>query len=53
MAAIDYVSVADALTLAEIESEVAEGAMASTAVRFGKTRLLDNVILSHSEKGNV
>ena len=53
VAAIDYVSVADALTLAEIESEVAEGAMASTAVRFGKTRLLDNVILSHSEKGNV
>ena len=53
VAAIDYVSVADALTLAEIESEVAEGAMASTAVRFGKTRLLDNVILSRSEKGNV
>ena len=53
VAAIDYVSVADALTLAEIEGDAAEGAMASTAVRFGKTRLLDNVILSHSEKGNV
>ena len=53
VAAIDYVSVADPLTLVEIEGDVADGAMASTAVRFGKTRLLDNVILSRSEKGNV
>ena len=53
VAAIDYVSVADPLTLLEIEGDVADGAMASTAVRFGKTRLLDNIILSRSEKGNV
>ena len=53
VAAIDYISVADPLTLLEIEGDVADGAMASTAVRFGKTRLLDNVILSRSEKGNV
>ena len=53
VAAIDYVSVADPLTLLEIEGDVADGAMASTAVRFGKMRLLDNVILSRSGKGNV
>ena len=53
VAAIDYISVADPLTLLEIEGDVADGAMASTAVHFRKTRLLDNVILSRSEKGNV
>ena len=53
VSAIDYISVADPLTLLEIEGDAADGAMASTAVRFGKTRLLDNVILSRSEKGNV
>ena len=48
VASIDYVSIADPLTLAEAEGEVAEGAMASTAVQMGKPRLLDNVILTKS-----
>ena len=49
IASIDYVSVADPLTLLEIEGDVADGAMASTTVRIGKTRLLDNVILTRGE----
>ncbi len=49
IASIDYVSVADALTLQEVEGDAADGAMASTAVRIGRTRLLDNVILTRSE----
>ena len=49
VAAIDYISVADPLTLLEIEGDAADGAMASTTVRIGKTRLLDNVILTRGE----
>ena len=41
---IDYVSIADALTLEELEL-VDRPAMVSTAVRLGKTRLIDNVLL--------
>lgn len=48
IASIDYFSIADPLTLAEVEGDVAEGAMASTAVQLGKPRLLDNVILTRS-----
>lgn len=48
VASIDYVSIADSLTLVEVEGEVAEGAMASTAVQLGKPRLLDNIILTKS-----
>ena len=51
VASIDYVSIADPLTMAEADGDVPEGAMASTAVRIGKTRLLDNVILTKSESG--
>ncbi len=51
VAAIDYVSVADPMTLAEVEGHVPTGAMASIAVRIGRTRLIDNVILSSSENG--
>jgi pantoate--beta-alanine ligase len=40
----DYVSVADAGTLAEIE-RVTGPALVSLAVRFGGTRLIDNVVL--------
>jgi pantoate--beta-alanine ligase len=42
--AIEYVSVADGQSLAELE-HVTEGAMVSLAVRVGQTRLIDNVIL--------
>ncbi len=52
VASIDYVSIADPLTMAEAEGDVPEGAMASTAIRMGKTRLLDNVILTKSEGGD-
>ena len=42
--AIDYVSVADGTTLEELE-QVEGQAMVSTAVRLGRTRLIDNVVL--------
>jgi pantoate--beta-alanine ligase len=45
LAAIDYVSVADAATLEELE-RIERPALASLAVRFGPTRLIDNVTLT-------
>ena len=43
----DYVSVADPLTLQELDdSGQAREALASLAVRIGKTRLIDNYVLS-------
>lgn len=43
---VDYISVADADSLAEVEGRVpAAGAMASLAVRIGATRLIDNLVL--------
>jgi pantoate--beta-alanine ligase len=44
LATIDYVSVADAETLDESDT-VAAPALASLAVKIGKTRLIDNVVL--------
>lgn len=44
LAKIDYVSIADKQTLAEL-NKVDDGALVSLAVRFGKTRLIDNLIL--------
>jgi pantoate--beta-alanine ligase len=44
LARVDYVSVADAGTLRELE-RVERGALASLAVRIGATRLIDNVTL--------
>ena len=46
-AVVDYVSIADPVTLQELET-VADGALLSLAVRFGETRLIDNILL---EKG--
>jgi pantoate--beta-alanine ligase len=44
LADVDYVSIADGRTLEELE--IVDGsALASTAVRFGETRLIDNEIL--------
>jgi pantoate--beta-alanine ligase len=44
LAAVEYVSCADALTLRELEW--ADGpALLSLAVRFGETRLIDNMPL--------
>ena len=44
LADIDYISVADIETLEEI-NKINNSALVSMAVRFGKTRLIDNVIL--------
>lgn len=45
LAEVDYVSVADAQTLEEIDT-IEAPALASLAVRFGATRLLDNTTLT-------
>ena len=44
LASIDYVSIADADNLAELET-IDRPALVSLAVRIGKTRLIDNVII--------
>ncbi len=44
LAKIEYVSIADADTLEEL-SKINRPALVSLAVRFGKTRLIDNIIL--------
>lgn len=44
-AVIDYVSVADGLTLEELALRLERPALISVAVRFGETRLIDNVEL--------
>jgi pantoate--beta-alanine ligase len=41
----EYVSVADALTLRELDDVGAAGALCSLAVRFGTTRLIDTMML--------
>jgi len=44
LAGIEYISIADAGTLDELD-KVKPPALVSMAVRFGKTRLIDNVVL--------
>jgi len=44
LAAIDYVSIADTETLDELDT-VKSPALASLAVRIGRTRLIDNIVL--------
>jgi pantoate--beta-alanine ligase len=44
LAQVDYVSLADGVTLEELERAV-PGALLSLAVRIGKTRLIDNTVL--------
>jgi len=45
LAELDYVSLADDETLEELSGEVVRPALLSMVVKFGKTRLLDNVEL--------
>jgi pantoate--beta-alanine ligase len=45
-AQVEYVSIADDVTLEEITGQITRPALLSTVVRFGKTRLLDNVELA-------
>jgi len=41
----EYVSVADPITLRELERVGERGALVSLAVRLGSVRLIDNVVL--------
>lgn len=43
---LDYFSVADLTTGEEVEQIGPNGALFSTAVKLGKTRLIDNIILN-------
>jgi pantoate--beta-alanine ligase len=45
LAQVEYLSIADDVSLAEIRGKVESKALMSTAVRFGRTRLIDNVEL--------
>lgn len=45
LARLQYVSCANPVTLEELEGEVREGALFSTAVHIGETRLIDNQVL--------
>ena len=44
LANIDYISISDTATLAELKT-ISKSALVSMAVRFGNTRLIDNIIL--------
>jgi pantoate--beta-alanine ligase len=44
LATIEYVSVADIQTLEEL-TEISKSALVSIAIRIGKTRLIDNIVL--------
>ncbi len=44
LARLDYVSAADPMTLEELD-EIKNGVLLSTAVFFGKTRLIDNILI--------
>ena len=46
----DYVSIADPDTLQELQTVDERGAVASLAVRFGKTRLIDNLLLGDARQ---
>ena len=50
LARIDYVSINDAETLAEVEKVDARPALLSLAAFIGKTRLIDNIVLGAAEK---
>jgi pantoate--beta-alanine ligase len=45
LAQVEYASVADPCTLHELDGPIEHGALLSLAVRFGTTRLIDNVLL--------
>ncbi|MBN8551867.1 MAG: pantoate--beta-alanine ligase [Caulobacterales bacterium] len=50
MARPDYVSIADPDTLAELDAIDARGAVASLAVRIGRTRLIDNLLFGEARQ---
>jgi pantoate--beta-alanine ligase len=50
LARIDYVSLNDAETLAKLDKIDNRPALLSLAVFFGKTRLIDNIVLASQKK---
>jgi pantoate--beta-alanine ligase len=48
LAQVDYISIADQLALRELDQIDDSGALVSLAVRFGKTRLIDNLVLDRT-----
>jgi pantoate--beta-alanine ligase len=53
LASLQYVSCADPLTLQELQGNLAGPALLSMAVFFGKTRLIDNIVLKDDLGNNV
>lgn len=49
LAQVDYVSVADPRTLRELDQIGADGALLSLAVRIGRTRLIDNIVIGAAD----
>ena len=49
LAKIEYISISDTETLAELKA-IKKSALVSMSVRFGNTRLIDNIILGKSTK---
>jgi pantoate--beta-alanine ligase len=45
LASLQYISCADAASLEELETPITGRALLSMAVYFGKTRLIDNMVL--------
>jgi pantoate--beta-alanine ligase len=45
LARLQYVSCADPDTMQEVQNTISNSALLSTAVFFGKTRLIDNLVL--------
>ena len=50
LAALEYVSLADADSLAEIEYTLTAPALLSLVARFGRTRLIDNILLGDAAR---
>ena len=43
---VDYIDVVSAMSLAPFEGQCTEDVLVALAVRFGRTRLIDNTVLS-------
>ena len=50
-ARIDYVSVTDADTMEKLDKLDDRPVLVALAVHFGKTRLIDNIVLNRSKAG--
>jgi pantoate--beta-alanine ligase len=52
LARLDYVSVTDADTLEPLEKLDDRSVLIALAVHFGKTRLIDNIVLNRKKNGS-